>query len=340
MRQIFALRWLALAVIVPGAAAVAFGQPAHAPPPMARFAVPRTEIFRGRPAEATCDTERLGIDCETVQVFVNSGPNFAGRYTLVELACGAGCEKVVIVDAQSGEVLDRVLPYPFFFDDPETNKTGFIYGVDSKLLIVRGCPEYRNCGTHYYDWTGSAFKVVYSLPMPPLRGSDSYRPPSQDPPYSTARRVPLPQNVRPGPSGRIPPPVSVTGQIVNPKGEPLKYWYLALISTKQTFPAVTRFQTGENGAFKTRVNRDKYRLVVDRVDLLNPVGVIDASSQDFIELGTIVVRLLDDPEIKPNDIGDYGCGPGMFLPIASVSPELKKILSIQPPPLPSQNGVR
>jgi hypothetical protein len=34
------------------------------------------------------------------------------------------------------------------------------YRVESRLLIVRGCPEDKNCASYFYEWTGSRFKLI------------------------------------------------------------------------------------------------------------------------------------------------------------------------------------
>ena len=34
------------------------------------------------------------------------------------------------------------------------------YKLDSRLLMVRGCPEYENCGSYFYEWTGTQFKLI------------------------------------------------------------------------------------------------------------------------------------------------------------------------------------
>ncbi len=38
--------------------------------------------------------------------------------------------------------------------------TPLLFKTDSRLLIVRGCPEDENCGEYYYEWTGSRFKLL------------------------------------------------------------------------------------------------------------------------------------------------------------------------------------
>jgi hypothetical protein len=43
------------------------------------------------------------------------------------------------------------------------NEDGFqpvAYKLTSRLLMVRGCPEEENCGSYFYEWTGSRFKLI------------------------------------------------------------------------------------------------------------------------------------------------------------------------------------
>ena len=34
------------------------------------------------------------------------------------------------------------------------------YKLDSRLLVVRGCPKEENCGSYFFEWTGSRFKLI------------------------------------------------------------------------------------------------------------------------------------------------------------------------------------
>ena len=86
-----------------------------------------------------------------------------------------GCISIAIVDAKDG----RIYPAPFnalaWGNLP--NEKGFEplgYKLDSRLLIVRGCPEEENCASYFYDWTGSRFKLIRKLPIifpPNTRGA-------------------------------------------------------------------------------------------------------------------------------------------------------------------------
>jgi hypothetical protein len=54
------------------------------------------------------------------------GPNFAGRYTVIEWGCGSSCQMHAIVDAGSGAIVGYNLPSAF----------GLEYRKDSRLLIA------------------------------------------------------------------------------------------------------------------------------------------------------------------------------------------------------------
>jgi hypothetical protein len=41
--------------------------------------------------------------------------------------------------------------------------------LNSRLLVVRGCPEDKNCATYFYEWTASAFKLVLKIDASPIR---------------------------------------------------------------------------------------------------------------------------------------------------------------------------
>jgi hypothetical protein len=60
----------------------------------------------------------------------------------------------------------------FLGPNPEDDKTGMFYHLNSNLFVVRGCPNDKACGAYYYEWTGSQFKLLHRIPMKPLLGSD------------------------------------------------------------------------------------------------------------------------------------------------------------------------
>jgi hypothetical protein len=108
---------------------------------------------------------------------VGKGPNFAGHYTIAEWGCGTGCVQFVVVDNESGAVHDAPfgnLPKAYFClgANPDRDETGIFYRPDSSLLVLRGCPNDKDCRAIYYLWTGSQFKVLFRSPMRPVFGCE------------------------------------------------------------------------------------------------------------------------------------------------------------------------
>jgi len=52
----------------------------------------------------------------------------------------------------------------------DRDKTGISFKPDSSLLIIRGCPNDKDCGSIYYEWTGTEFGVLKRVPMKPVFG--------------------------------------------------------------------------------------------------------------------------------------------------------------------------
>jgi hypothetical protein len=111
-----------------------------------------------------------------IRMVAKTGPNFAGHYAIAEWGCGTGCVQMAIVDVQSGEVYDGpfgTLPKSLLYlgAGVEGDNTGIFYKTASRLLIARGCPNYKSCGTYYYEWSGSLLRLLVNVPMKPLFGS-------------------------------------------------------------------------------------------------------------------------------------------------------------------------
>jgi len=100
-------------------------------------------------------------------------PNFAGHYTIATWGCGTSCISIAIVDAKDGSVYDgpfsflgfgMPLKYEGRYSATSDNFEPLSYRIDSRLLIVRGCPEDENCASYFYEWTDSRFKLIRKLP--------------------------------------------------------------------------------------------------------------------------------------------------------------------------------
>jgi hypothetical protein len=97
------------------------------------------------------------------------GPNFAGYYSIAEWGCGSSCVSIAVVDAKNGNVYAGpfgILGYGSvlrYADVAESNYEPLSYNLSSRLLIVRGCPEDKNCASYFYEWKGSTFRLLRKI---------------------------------------------------------------------------------------------------------------------------------------------------------------------------------
>lgn len=131
-------------------------------------------VFHGTPTPPKFRTAGQRMFRTVIREAEEKGPNFAGAYTIAEWGCGTGCVSLVVVDAKSGLVYDgpfgnlpRATVYLGPPPDPDT--TGIFYRLDSRLLIVVGCPNWKDCGRYFYEWTGSGFKLLQRSSIPSSR---------------------------------------------------------------------------------------------------------------------------------------------------------------------------
>ena len=118
---------------------------------------PEQEIFKGKPAPPKIVRPRDRLYRTRIREGAAQGPNFAGHYTVASWGCGAGCVSMVLVDAKTGIVYGapfQDLAWGGPADEP------LEYKLTSTLIIVHGCPGEKDCATYYYQWTGSAFKLL------------------------------------------------------------------------------------------------------------------------------------------------------------------------------------
>lgn len=144
------------------------------------FPIPAAPISKGTPATPQFNTPGQRRYRTMIRQATAKGPNFAGRYTVAEWGCGTGCEQIAVVDTQSGHVYDGpagISPKGALYLGPnvEEDKTGIFYSPNSSLFIVVGCPNYKKCGSYYYHWNGTQFKLLRQIPMKPLYGSDEFQ---------------------------------------------------------------------------------------------------------------------------------------------------------------------
>ena len=123
-----------------------------------------TEKFTGKPA-APILTTRSQKNYRAVIVDTHR-LNFAGHYTLAQWGCGAGCVSLAIIDDKTGRTFDapfNVLGYDLNYTY-EGGEDQVEFRPDSRLIIARGCPGEKDCGTYYYEWVNDTFKLIRKKP--------------------------------------------------------------------------------------------------------------------------------------------------------------------------------
>ena len=127
-----------------------------------------TGKFTGKPAAPVLRTRTHQEFRTAIREAVAKGPDFAGHYTIAEWGCGAGCVSMAVVDNATGRILDA--PFSVLAYDVSRSYEGgeeqLEHHADSSLLIARGCPEEKNCGTYYYEWADNRFKLLRKTPAP------------------------------------------------------------------------------------------------------------------------------------------------------------------------------
>ena len=86
---------------------------------------------------------------------LKEGPNFAGRFSVVQFGCGTGCSFVYVANNESGEV----------FEFPRGGENNIYlqlsFTVGSRLLIAQwGDFDTDTCNVEYFEWTGRTAKLL------------------------------------------------------------------------------------------------------------------------------------------------------------------------------------
>lgn len=136
------------------------------------------ERFKGRPALPKIVSPDDRYFRTMIRQGAAKGPNFAGHYTIAAWGCGSSCVSIALVDAKDGTLFKvpfNILGWGMLlqYDGQNTsNRDGFeplSYRVDSRLLVVRGCPEDDNCAAYFYEWKESQFKLIRKIVAVPVR---------------------------------------------------------------------------------------------------------------------------------------------------------------------------
>jgi len=125
---------------------------------------PVDSIYRGPPGPVdTVAALQVGLwgasegTARQVDATLAGGPNFAGRYTIVDTHCGSPCEKQTIVDTKTGHLLRTF----------ET-ALGADFRLASRLIVANpvdssGCydPNCAYCRPIYFVWTGTSLDSIW-----------------------------------------------------------------------------------------------------------------------------------------------------------------------------------
>jgi hypothetical protein len=113
---------------------------------------------------------------EAVAAAAMNGPNFASKFTVVEISCGSGCTYIAVVNEESGEVFTQMPFYSLLVGPFQDNRGrrrlgGLSYRLRSRLLIAEGWFDSTSgddrgyCAKAYYDWKGDHFRLIRRVPL-------------------------------------------------------------------------------------------------------------------------------------------------------------------------------
>ncbi|OJW49161.1 MAG: hypothetical protein BGO67_11425 [Alphaproteobacteria bacterium 41-28] len=95
-------------------------------PDFSQFPVSKEEMLKGKPAPIKLSSYEGAKTYKTkLKEGAKEGPNFAGHYTIVSFGCGTQCQDNWLIDAKTGQILNRF-----------SSTVGIKQQIDSALLII------------------------------------------------------------------------------------------------------------------------------------------------------------------------------------------------------------
>ena len=138
-----------------------------------------SEVFKGMPAEPRLTTPFAREFRSQIRESASKGPNFAGKFSIAQWGCGAGCIQMAVIDEQTGAVyrgpfttldFSAGLHYADLSDSSHVDSFEPLgFRKESRMLAVRGCLEedQSNCALFFYEWDGKKFTQLHKLMLPP-----------------------------------------------------------------------------------------------------------------------------------------------------------------------------
>jgi hypothetical protein len=130
---------------------------------------PAGPIYRGKPALPKLVTSGQRMFRTMIRNGAVEGPAFAGHIAVAQWGCGSGCRSMALIDSIDGTV--HAAPFSILGDgiaiatfEGGEEEPMISFRLNSRLLIVRGCPEDTNCASYFYEWTGRALKLIRKIP--------------------------------------------------------------------------------------------------------------------------------------------------------------------------------
>ena len=124
------------------------------------------------PAPADVRIGRAHLYRTVIREAAKRGPDFAGRYTIVRIGCGAATLCVAIADARTGKVHfpEKLMNATALLVDTVTDVGTLNYRRDSRLLIVIGSPneDPQRAGASYYEWRSGKLHLLRFTPAAKL----------------------------------------------------------------------------------------------------------------------------------------------------------------------------
>jgi hypothetical protein len=140
---------------------------------------PAMETFKGKPAQPKLvrpEDRKFGT---VIREGASNGPNFAGTLTIASWGCGGGCISMALVNAKDGTIYKAPfkalawgtpdLKYEGKYDPSQEKFEPLAYKLNSRLLIVRGCPEEENCASYFYEWKDGRLETIRRIPVVPAK---------------------------------------------------------------------------------------------------------------------------------------------------------------------------
>jgi hypothetical protein len=129
---------------------------------------PITDIYTGRNAPVKLVTKDDKMFRTRLRELGKDKVNFAGRYIIGAIGCGAECLTFAVIDAKTGRVFHVPFSVCCWFDSESADpvEDAFYFKIDSNLIIFYGLlnEDQKRFGTYFYKFDNGKFTEIKYLP--------------------------------------------------------------------------------------------------------------------------------------------------------------------------------